>query len=131
MPDAIAQFVLRVGDRKIGRRIAPRTALDRDDVEACIGQLVGQNRAGPAQADDDDVFAGKFARHLRARYRSNKAIGGHERSSRLSVRPVRMIGDADRRQRHALVMRVDPIAIIVMRAGKPIIFHDAMSLLPP
>ena len=29
-----------------------------------------------------------------------------------------MIGDADRRQRNALVMLVDPVAIIVMRAGK-------------
>src|SRR5579864_7135560 len=35
-----------------------------------------------------------------------------------SQRPVRMIGDAHRRQGDTLVMPVDPVAIIVMRAGK-------------
>src|ERR1700756_2043572 len=35
-----------------------------------------------------------------------------------SLRPVRMIVDADNRQSDALVVTVDPIAIIVMRARK-------------
>ena len=59
--EPIAQLVLRVGDRKIGRGVAPRAALDRDDVEARVGQFVGENGAGPAEPDDDDVFAGKLS----------------------------------------------------------------------
>src|SRR5690348_7018430 len=39
-------------------------------------------------------------------------------AQRASLRPVRMAGDADRRQCHALVVTLDPLAIIVVRAGK-------------
>ena len=42
VPDAVAQFVLRIGGGKIGRGVAPRAALDRDHVEAGIGQFVGE-----------------------------------------------------------------------------------------
>src|SRR5665213_3934198 len=52
--DMIAQFILRVGSREIGRRVAPWTALDGDDVEPLVGQFVGEDTAGPAKADDDD-----------------------------------------------------------------------------
>ena len=39
----VAQFVLRVGNQKIGRRVAPRTALDRNHVKPGFGQLVRKN----------------------------------------------------------------------------------------
>src|SRR6202034_3867351 len=36
-----------------------------------------------------------------------------------SALPVRMLGDADRWQREVLVVALDPVAIVVARAGKP------------
>ena len=35
-----------------------------------------------------------------------------------SLRPVRMLADADGRQRLRLVVAVDPVAVVVVRAGK-------------
>ena len=72
---AIAQFVLRVGNRKVGRGVAPRAALDGDDVEPGIGEFVGENRAGPAEADDDHILAGKLARHIEV---SSNNMSGRE-----------------------------------------------------
>ena len=57
MPDVIAQFVLRVGGREVGCGVAPGPALDRDDVQARLGEFLREDRAGPAEADDDDVGA--------------------------------------------------------------------------
>ena len=59
--DAIAQLVRRVGGREVGGGVAPGAALDRDDVQPGVGQLMGQDRAGPAEADDDDVLGGQLA----------------------------------------------------------------------
>ena len=78
VPDVVAQLVLRVGGREIGRRVAPRAALDRDDVEPFVGQFVREDRAGPAEPDDDHVFFGEDARHYR--------LGVH------SARPARPTG---------------------------------------
>ncbi len=63
MLQPIAQFVLGVGNGEIGRRVAPRTALDGDDVESGVGKLVRENGAGPSQANDDRILARKLARH--------------------------------------------------------------------
>ena len=65
VPDAIAQLILVVGRREIGRRVAPGSALDGNDIEAGIGQFVSQDRSGPAKADDHNVFGGKLASHER------------------------------------------------------------------
>ncbi len=61
--DAVAQLVLRVGDRKRRRRVAPRAALERDDVKARLGKLVGEDRAGPSQADDHGISVRELACH--------------------------------------------------------------------
>ena len=61
----IAQLVLGIGNRKIGRGVAPWAALDRHHIEAFVRQFVGENGAGPAKPDDGDVFAGEFLRHRR------------------------------------------------------------------
>ena len=60
---AVTQFVLRVGNRKIARRVTPGSTLDRDNVEPCLRQFVRKNGAGPSEPDDDSVFSGKPARH--------------------------------------------------------------------
>src|SRR5712671_1086161 len=61
--NAIAEFVLRVVRRILRGRVAPRTTLDRDDVEPFVRQLVGHDRSGPPKTDNDDIFLGKFVRH--------------------------------------------------------------------
>ena len=99
--DAIAQFVLRVVRRKFRRRVAPGAALDRDDVQPFVGQLVGHDRAGPAEPDDDDVFFWKLARHARLSLSASIRRGPH----------------AHRRKREAFVVTFDPVEIIVARAG--------------
>ena len=63
MLQAVAQLVLRVGNRKVAGRITPRTALDCDDVEPGLRQLVRENGAGPSETDDNGVFSGKPTRH--------------------------------------------------------------------
>ena len=83
MPDAIAQFVLVVGGREFGRRIAPWPALDGDDVETLVGQLVGQDRARPAQADDRHVLPGELPRHC---------LGPQVLRAIQSARPMKLTG---------------------------------------
>ena len=43
MLETVAPFVLSVGNGEIGRRVAPRTALDGDNVESGVGQFVCEN----------------------------------------------------------------------------------------
>ena len=43
MLQPVAPFVLSVGDGEIGRRVAPRTALDGDDVKSGVGKFVCEN----------------------------------------------------------------------------------------
>ena len=74
MLQTIAQLVLGIGNRKIGRGVAPRAALDRHHIEAFVRQFVGENGAGPAEPDDGHVFTGKFLRHRRARYKRSSVI---------------------------------------------------------
>ena len=99
---AVTELVLHLARRKVGRRVAPWTTLDRHDVETLVGELVGHDRPGPAKTDDDDVLLGKLCAP----------------SPRLAVRrPFRPAGHADWRQRIRLVMSADPIEIIVAGAG--------------
>ena len=65
MLQTIAQLVLGIGNRKIGRGVAPRAALDRHHVEAFVRQFVGENGAGPAEPDNGHVFTGELLRHRR------------------------------------------------------------------
>ena len=62
-PHRIAQLVRRVTDVEGGGGVAPRTALDRDDVEPLVGELLREDRAGPAEADDHDVLCGQLRCH--------------------------------------------------------------------
>src|SRR5262245_58461379 len=93
--NAIAQFVLHVVWREIGRRIAPGTTLDGDDIEPFVGELVRHDRTGPAETDNDDVFFRKSARHDRtsARFRG----------------PLRSARDADGRRRKRLIVTLHPV----------------------
>ena len=59
----IAQFVRRGADVEIGGGVAPRPALDGDDLEAGARQFIGEDRSGPAETDDDDILAGQTAGH--------------------------------------------------------------------
>jgi hypothetical protein len=45
---AVAQFVLHVGDGKVRAGVAPRTSLDSDDLKTSIRQFIGENGSGPA-----------------------------------------------------------------------------------
>ena len=60
---AVAQLVLRVGDGKIGGRVAPGTTLERNNVEPGLRQFVCENGAGPAEPNDDGVFSRKPVGH--------------------------------------------------------------------
>jgi MFS family permease len=59
----VAQLVLDVVDAEIGDGVAKRAALDRDDLQAVVGQLLRENASGPAEADDDDVDRRQSRRH--------------------------------------------------------------------
>ena len=63
MTDRIAQFVRRGADVEIGGGVAPRAALDRNDLEAGAREFERHDRSGPAETDDDDILAGKTAGH--------------------------------------------------------------------
>src|SRR5271166_5801841 len=103
VPNAIAQFVLGVGCRKVGRRVPPWAAFDRDDVETFVGQLLREDRARPAEADNRHVLVGELARH-----------GSPSGFARIPLRPSHK---ADGRTGVALVMTLDPVAVIVTSAG--------------
>ena len=62
----ITQLVTDIGQCVIIFAGAHATAFERDDFQAGLGQLLGQNAAGPAQADDDDVDFLEFRGHVRA-----------------------------------------------------------------
>ena len=66
MLQPITPFVLGVGDGEIGRRVAPWTALDGDNVQSSIRKLVRENGAGPSQPNDDCILAWELARHDRS-----------------------------------------------------------------
>src|SRR6185369_7288339 len=85
--------------------VTPRTTLDCDDVEPFVGELIGNDRSGPAETDDDNVLLWKLARH--------------GVSSTAFRRPVHSARDADGRKRKALVVTVDPVEIVVARARIP------------
>ena len=59
----IAQLVADVGQRIVILAGPQASALERDHLQAGFGQLLGQNAAGPAQPDDDDVDFGEFCGH--------------------------------------------------------------------
>ena len=61
---AVAQFVGCRTDVEIGCRIPPRSALERHDVEPRPREFEREDRAGPAEPDDDHVLAGKTRAHL-------------------------------------------------------------------
>jgi hypothetical protein len=63
--DVVAQLVLGIGGREIGRRVAPGAALDCHDVEPAGGQFVRENRTGPAQPHNHHVGCGQLACHRR------------------------------------------------------------------
>src|SRR5258707_5926841 len=85
--NAVAQFVLHIARREISRRVAPRTALDGDDVEPFVGQFVRHDRTGPAEPDNDNVFFGESARHDRPQ----RVFGVH------SARPAILTGGSGKR----------------------------------
>ncbi len=101
---AIAQFVLIVGGRKIGRRVAPWPPFDRDDVETLVGQLIREDRTRPAEADDRHILFGQL-------------LGHGLRPSGLARVPIRPSLEADGRTGIAFVMSVDPVAVVVPGAG--------------
>ena len=59
----VEQLVWHEVDAEIPRGIAPRAALDADDVEPLLGQLVGDDCPRPAQSDDDDIGSGELVGH--------------------------------------------------------------------
>jgi hypothetical protein len=63
VPDAITQLILRIVGRVLGGGVAPRTALDGDDVQPGIGELIRHDRASPAETDDGHIPAGQFPCH--------------------------------------------------------------------
>src|ERR1700744_6259001 len=97
MANPIPQLVGHITRRIIRRGVAPGGTLDRDDVETGIGELVSENRTGPAEADDDDILRRQFARH--------------SFSSRLTWSPISAPGDTDGRMWIAFVMAMNPVAI--------------------
>ena len=62
--NTVAQLVGGVARRIVGGRIPPRPALDCDHIEPGIGKLVGHDRSGPTETDDDDVLCRQFAGHV-------------------------------------------------------------------
>ncbi len=63
MAPHIAQLVLVEGRGEIGGRVAPLAALDGQDVEAGIGQFLGDDGAGPAEPDQQHVDGRQSGRH--------------------------------------------------------------------
>src|SRR5262249_43107809 len=59
-----AELVAHDWHRKILLRTADRSALERDPHEPCLGQLLRQDAAGPAKANDDGINFFQFCRHL-------------------------------------------------------------------
>src|SRR5258708_1631188 len=57
-PNPVTQLVGRVTNVERGGRVTPRAALNRNDIEPLIGEFIRENRAGPAEANDHDVFCG-------------------------------------------------------------------------
>src|SRR5205823_1114096 len=53
--DHVAQLVADVGNRKVLVRTGQSAAFERDHLQAGLGQLLGENAAGPAKPDDDDI----------------------------------------------------------------------------
>ena len=51
----VTQFVLREARREIRRRVTPGTALQGDDREACIAELLAHDGAGPTKSDKHGV----------------------------------------------------------------------------
>ena len=49
--------------REVGNRVAKAAALDRDDLESRVGQLLRENAAGPAKPDDDGIDLLQSRRH--------------------------------------------------------------------
>ncbi len=65
LPHHVAQLVTDVGQRVVGTTGAHLAALERDDLEARVGELLRQNAAGPAEPDDGDVDFFQFCGHVR------------------------------------------------------------------
>ena len=61
----VAQLVTDVGQRVVGAAGAHLAALERDDLEAGVRELLRQNAAGPAEPDDGDVDFFQFRGHVR------------------------------------------------------------------
>ena len=101
--DAIAQLVLGVVGRIVGRRISPGAPLDRDHVESGVGQFVGHDRAASS-------------RDRRSRHLSPAACAPCILC--LAGSPVSAPRDADGWMRIALVVTGDPVAIVVADARK-------------
>src|ERR1700754_2328281 len=89
MANPIPQLVGRITRRVVGCGTAPGTSLDCDDIETRIRKLVGENRAGPAEADNDDILRRQFTRH--------------SCSSRFAWSPISAPDDTDGRMRIAFV----------------------------
>jgi hypothetical protein len=63
----VTPLVLSVGNKKITRCVAPRAALDGDNVESFVGKFLRKNGARPSQPNDGDVLAWEFASHCASR----------------------------------------------------------------
>ena len=61
--DGVAQLVLDMIGREVGNRVPESAALEREDVQAFVGQLLAENARRPAEADEHDVDGGQFGRH--------------------------------------------------------------------
>ena len=62
-PHGVAQLIRCVADVEGGRGVAPRAALDGDDVEPMIGEFVAQNGAGPTETDDHHILRRQLCSH--------------------------------------------------------------------
>jgi hypothetical protein len=63
MTHDVAQFVANVGQRIIIFARTRCAALKRDHLQAGFRQFLGENAAGPAQPDDDDIDFLEFGGH--------------------------------------------------------------------
>ena len=64
----VAQLVLDRGGREVGNGVAEAAALDREDLQPRVGELLREDARGPAEAHQHDVDGRKALRHGHASF---------------------------------------------------------------
>src|SRR5215471_12547171 len=59
----VAQFIPNLRHREIRIRLSPDAALERDNLEAAAGQFFGNDSAGQAKTNEDDIHFLKLCGH--------------------------------------------------------------------